>query len=128
MNYTCSKNDPWENVLTQHLSEPAPPTDVRQQLIGLIPLDTIVTDLWDWDIRFEEISFDDITEVAFCTDEEVVKNAEYLANDFLGWIDECDMDYGQEDWEPGELEEWVFEECLKFMQAWRQNIKKEFNR
>lgn len=123
-----SENDSWENVLAQYLSESAPPTDIRQRLIGLIPLDTIVTDLWGLDIHFEEISFDDITEVAFGTDEEIAKNAEYLAEDFLGWIDEYDMDYAQEDWEPGELEEWVFEECLKFMRAWRQNVKKEFDR
>lgn len=100
---------------------------IRERLIELMPLDTIVTDLWDWDIRFESESFDDIAEVAFGTDEGISEDAKCLADDFLRWIDEYDIDYNQQDWEPGEFENYIKEQCLAFMQAWRQNVKKEFN-
>jgi len=42
-----------------------------QRLIELIPLNTMVIDLWDWDIHFENESFIDITKADFENDEAV---------------------------------------------------------
>jgi hypothetical protein len=49
---------------------------------------------------------------------------EYLQEDFLGWNDEYDMGYAQDQWDSQEeLEEWVLEQCQKFIRGWRRNIE-----
>lgn len=98
--------------------------ELRERLIALMPRDTIVTDLWDWDIHFEELSFDDINEVAFSDNDELENHASVLADDFLRWIDEYGMDYNEQDWpSPEEFVAWVRQECLDFMTKWRVNVK-----
>ena len=100
---------------------------LQDSLRNLMPLDTSVTDLWDWDIQFQEESFD-LVEAAFSDEDQVLEYASCLADDFLVWIDEYGMDYNQHGWEPGEFEKWIEKECLQFMQKWRQNVKDKFNR
>jgi len=69
--------------------------DLRQ----LMPLDTIVTDMWDWDIHFEDITFaDTYFEVALGLEEVALAYADNLKEDMLLWIDEYDMDYGKTEW------------------------------
>lgn len=99
----------------------------KRRLVDLMPLDTTVTDLWDWDIHFEDKSFDDIESVAFCTNDEIKKYSECLAEDFEFWIDEYDLDYDQDKWEtPDAFSTWIKSECLKFITGWRANVRKEF--
>lgn len=53
--------------------------------------------------------------------------AEYLREDFLGWIDEYDMGYGPYGWDSQEeFEGWILEECEKFIRGWRKNIEREY--
>lgn len=102
--------------------------ELRERLIALMPRDSVVTDLWDWDIRFEELSFDDLAEAAFADEDALAAYARGLANDFLRWIDEYGMDYSQQDWFPREFAVQIKQECLDFMTCWRANVRKEFLR
>ena len=63
-----------------------------------MPLDTIITDLWDWGIHFENLTFEDrIFDIMLGPDSEVEDGARALTEDMLRWIDECRMDYAQEE-------------------------------
>lgn len=102
---------------------------LKKQLIDLMPLNTIVTDLWDWDIRFEDDSFADLEEAAFCADDEIKIYADSLAEDFERYIDEWGIDYNEKGWEtPEAFSVWVNGECVTFMMTWRANVRKEFGR
>src|SRR5574343_17433 len=86
-----------------------------RRLVECMPLYTVVTDLWDWDIRFEEESFDDIEDVAFCREKEIEHFAELLASDFERWVDEYEMDYNQNEFEnPDGFSAFVKEQCVQF--------------
>lgn len=101
--------------------------EVRERLVALMPPDTIVTDLWNWDIRFEDLSFDDVVEAAFSDGDELAHYAAALADDFLRWIDEYEMDYDEQSWPSHEeFVAWVGEQCLEFMTKWRSRVKAEF--
>jgi hypothetical protein len=88
---------------------------MRTSLLRLMPRDTMVTDLWCWDIRTEDESFSDLAEIAFLDGDELLQHAAFLADDFLRWIDDFAMDYNQNEWEPAEFEEYVKEQCTDFM-------------
>lgn len=97
-------------------------------LRALMPLDTIVTDMWDWDIHFEEKTFEETYfDVALGQEEYALTQAEYLKDDLMQWIDEMGMDYAQEEFSGDEFEKWVLEQCLQFVQKWRENIVKKFS-
>lgn len=100
-----------------------------RRFVECMPLNTIVTDLWDSDIRFEEESFGDIEEATFCDEELFESFAEQLAVDFERWCDEYDLDYNQNEFDrPEDFSAFVKEECLKFMKGWRSNVRAEFGR
>jgi hypothetical protein len=100
-----------------------------ERLVALMPCDTMVTDLWNWDIRFEDSSFDDIVEAAFADEGDLAWYADALAEDFQRWIDEYGMDYNQQSWgSDEEFSDWIGEQCLEFMRKWRANVRKEFGR
>ncbi len=102
--------------------------ELRERLVALMPPDTIVTDLWNRDIRFEEMSFDDIAEAAFSDGDELANYAAVLADDFLRWIDEYGMDYDEQSWPSHEeFVAWIGEQCLDFMTKWRSRVKAEFH-
>jgi len=112
-------SDPWpyEILNDEELEE------FKDNLIGLMPLDTIVTDLWDWDIRFEKLTFEDrIFGIALGPDSEVEEGASALTQDMLAWIDEYGMDYAQNEYENDEFEKWIYELILNFLNKWRENI------
>ncbi len=103
--------------------------ELRERLVALMPRDSMLMDLWNWDIHFEELSFDDLTEVAFEDGDELAHYAGVLADDFLRWINEYDMDYGEErSSSPKIFAACIKEECLDFMTKWRANVRKEFGR
>jgi len=102
---------------------------LKRRLVDLMPLNTILTDLWDWDIHFEDESFDDIENAAFCADDEIKGYADMLTEEFKRYIDEYDVDYNQGGWNtPDAFSAWINEECVKFMTGWRTNVREEFGR
>lgn len=110
-------------------SELSPETDdeaMKEKLIELMPLNHMVMDLWDWDIHFEEITFDDLVEVVTGSEDYAIEQAKLLAEDFLRWIDEYGMDYDQENWPEGKFEDWIKEECIAFIKDWRLKVGNEY--
>jgi hypothetical protein len=115
--------DPW---LFDELDEDGVEA-LKDELIKLMPLDTIVTDMWDWDLHFEDTTFEDsIFEVALGPEENVFKYVEYLQEDLLRWIDEYGMVYAQDQFSDKEFEQLIYDQCVEFIQKWRSNIVKKF--
>ena len=99
----------------------------KDALTQLMPLDTIVTDMWDYDIHFEGSTFaDTYFDVALGSDEFAFAQAEYLKEDILGWIQEFVMDYAQDQYDGDEFGEWVLGQCKDFILKWRRNIARRF--
>lgn len=98
---------------------------LKEALKEFMPLDTIVTDLWDCDIHFEDRTFEDTYfDVALGPEEYAIKQARFLKDDILAWIDECGMDYDQGQWDELEFQNWVLDHCIRFIKGWRLNIIK----
>jgi hypothetical protein len=115
--------DPW---LRDELDEDDVET-VRAALRELMPLDTIVTDMWDWDLHFEDTTFEDTYfDVAFGPEDFALAQAECLKEDLLLWMDEYGMDYAQEQRSEEEFEQWIHDQCKEFIRKWRSNIVKRF--
>jgi hypothetical protein len=112
--------DPWPHEeLDEDVLE-----ELKYALNKLMPLGTMVTDMWDWDIHFENRTFNDTYfDVAFGPEEYAIEQAMFLKEDMLAWIDEFNMDYAQ--YELGkEFEDWLYEQCVEFIKGWRSNIVK----
>ena len=101
----------------------------KDALRQLMPLDTIVTDMWDYDIHFEESTFGEGTyfDIALGSDESAHSQAEHLKEDMLGWIQEFGMDYAQDQWTEEEFEQWVLSQCQDFILKWRSNVVRKFS-
>lgn len=112
--------DPWPHEeLDEDVLE-----ELKYALNRLMPLDSIVIDMWDWDIHFEDRTFKDTYfDVALGPEEYAIEQAMFLKEDMLAWIDEFCIDYAEEEW--GEdFEDWVYEQCVEFIKGWRSNIIK----
>lgn len=102
---------------------------LKQRLFDLMPLNTKLTDLLDWDIDIVDELFDDIERAAFCAEDEIKNYADTLLEGFERYIDEYDIDYNQTGWDtPEAFSAWLKEDCLNFMTRWRANVRKEFGR
>ena len=100
----------------------------KDALRQLMPLDTIVTDMRDYDIRFEDSTFEDTyLDVALGPDEVAYAQAEDLKEDILGWIQEFGMGYAQDQWTEEEFGQWVLNQCKDFILKWRSSIVKRFS-
>jgi len=100
---------------------------LRSALRELVPLDTMVADMWDWDIHFENSTFvDTYFDVALGPEDVALAEAESLKEDILGWIDEYGMDYAQDQMTQEEFEAMVLMQCREFILGWRGNIVKRF--
>ncbi len=87
----------------------------------------MVTDMWDWDIHFENSTFvDTYFDVALGPEDVALAEAESLQEDILGWIDEYGMDYAQDQMTQEELEAMVLMQCREFILKWRDNIMGRF--
>jgi len=92
-----------------------------------MPLDTMVTDMWDWDIHFEHSTFiDTYFDIALGPEDAALAEVESLKEDVLGWIDEYGMDYAQDQMSKEEFEEFVVAQCREFILRWRSNIMRRF--
>lgn len=117
------------------IKDPWPYDEIDEKDVGrakdtlreLMSLDTMVTDMWDWDIHFEDTTFEDsYFDIALGREDYALSEAENLKEDILGWIDEYGMDYAQEQYSDGQFEEWILEQCREFIIKWRLNILKQF--
>jgi len=114
------------------ISTPYPPSELseeelealKEQLRNYMPLDSIITDLWDWDIRFENDLEDDwYFAAAFGTTSSLEAISEYLAEYFLEKADEYKRDYDQHE-DDDTFSSFVTAEAQKFIAGWRNNIIK----
>lgn len=112
------------------METPYPPTELsdedmdrlKDRLSGCMPRRSMMIDLWDWDIRFEDLLEDDwYFEAAFGTPDTVDECAEELTNFFLEQVDQWGIDYNQYE-DPDGFEEMVSDEARKFIRSWRENI------
>lgn len=119
----CLVTEPWPaDELSDEEMEKAKDT-LRQ----LMPLDTMVTNMWDWGIRFEDFTFEDcFFDVAIASEDFAMAQAEYLKEDIIRWIDEYDMDYAEEQFEAEGFEKWILDQCKAFILKWRNNIKDKY--
>jgi hypothetical protein len=87
-------------------------------------LDSIITDLWDWDIHFEGLlQADWYSEAAFGSPDSVDGCGKELADLFLEQVDEWDMDYNQHE-DADIFRNMIEEEARKFIRSWRENTFK----
>ena len=97
--------------------------DLKVELQSLMPMNSMIMDMWGWDLHFEDHAFDDcFFEVAFGSEKLALEKAPYLKDDVLKWIDEYKMDYAQEMYNKNDFEKWIYDECVKFIKEWRANI------
>lgn len=116
------------------LETPYPPSqlseheleELKMRLNECMPLDSMIVDLWGWDIHFEDMLSDDwYFESVFGTPSSVDSCALELADFFLEKVDEFGMDYNQHE-DPLSFETLVKENAIKFITDWRKNIFKHF--
>jgi len=111
---------------------PYPPTElsekeletIKDKFNALIPLDSFIVDLWDWDLHFEnELSNDWYFEAVFGRKSNIHVAAEELANYFMEKSKEHSIDYNQSQYSPEEYYAHVLNESLQFIINWRKNIQ-----
>jgi len=95
---------------------------LTDRLDACMPRDSMMMDLWDWDIHFERVLEDDwYFEAALGPECLIPSCADDLADLFLEKVDEYGMDYNQSQGDE-DFESRVREEAEKFVSEWRQNI------
>jgi hypothetical protein len=116
------------------IETPYPPAELaddeldalKNMLRDQMPVRSMMMDLWDWDIHFEEdLESDWFFEAAFGPVSSEENCAEDLADYFLEKADECSMDYNQHD-DYEEFEKLVCAEAIKFIRDWRTNLMNSF--
>jgi hypothetical protein len=113
------------------IETPYPPSVLSEEKIeqlmdcfrACMPRDSMMLDLWDWDIHFEDdLGIDWLYEAVFGDQASLDTSAEQLAEFFLEKVDEYDMDYNQtQSDEDFDFAAWVREEALTFIKHWREN-------
>lgn len=115
---------------TDCLDTPYPPsglsaellTKLKARLNECIPLESMITDLWDWNIRFEDDLSDDwYFEAVFGSASSLEPCAQQLAEFFVAKCDEGDIDYNQSRNYP-EFERLLGEQASHFILDWRKNV------
>lgn len=107
---------PWDGISDEEME------GLKDRLNKCMPLDSMIMDLWDWSIHFEEDLSDDwYFSAALGSPEELEFCASELADFFIEKSDEYAMDYDQYD-DPDFFEEMVKDEAKRFVSGWRHNI------
>jgi len=113
------------------ITVPYPPAELteeelealRSQLDESIPRNTMMIDLWDWDLHFEkELSDDWYYDAVFGHQSSVNALAEQLAEYFLEKVEEYGIDYDQYG-DPQAFRALVMNEATQFIVNWRKNIQ-----
>lgn len=96
--------------------------DLKRRLGKFMPLDSIIIDLWDWDIHFESELYDDwFLSAAFGPPGALDSCSTDLADFFLEKVDEYGLDYDRHRGREG-FADLIREESMKFVENWRRNI------
>jgi hypothetical protein len=112
------------------LEPPHPPDDLNEhELEALIerleshmPVDSMIHDLRDWDVRLYDLLADDWFFGAALGPESLVKSyADDLAIVFREQVEKLDLDYDQHRGDE-EFADLVTDEALKFTTGWRRRI------
>lgn len=100
--------------------------DLQMDLNNCMPLNNMMMDLWDWDIRFEyELGDEWYFNAAFGYSTSKEDCAEELANIFFDSVDRYGLDYDQSN----DFELFfnsVKSEANSFISDWRKNIEYNF--
>jgi hypothetical protein len=95
---------------------------LRYRLTGCMPVDSMIMDLWDWDIHFEnDLDHDWYFDAVFGSPSSIAENAHDLASFFHEKVAEFGTDYDQSKDYP-DFEELVAEEAERFIISWRKNV------
>lgn len=109
------------SVLTEEECE-----DLDDRLRGTMPRDSIILDLWNLDVHFEDdLDADWLYGCAFGPESSVDWCADALAEFFLDTCRRYDLDYDQHR-DPEGFEEWLYDEVRKYVVDWRKAIAAEF--
>lgn len=93
-----------------------------EQLNRCMPLESMMTDLWDYDVHFEDdLDTDWYFEAAFGDPDSLQGCSQRLAEFFMGKVSELSIDYNQSA-DDAEFEALVREEARNFIVEWRQRI------
>lgn len=115
----------------ESLEVPYPPSSLSDEALAeftysineCMPLSTMITDLWDWDIHFEDdryLSDDWYFDAIFGAPSSLKRCAEQLADVFIEQCAAFDIDYDHD------LDDPVFvslvqEHAERFIEGWRKN-------
>ena len=95
---------------------------LKERLRECMPLDTIITDLWDWDLNFEEDLIDDWYFAAIFGESDCIDGcADVLAEYFLKKCDEYGLDFNR-DADPEWFDSHVLEQATEFLVSWRRTV------
>ena len=96
--------------------------ELKNHLNGCMPLGSMILDLWDENVRFEEnLTADWYMEAAFGTAESLTDCADKLEKFFIDQIERLSLDYNQH----GEEElfhDLIKDEARQYVKNWRKNI------
>lgn len=116
------------------LATPYPPAELpedrlqalKESLEECIPVGNLMTDLWNWDVHFEQqLDEDWYFDTVFGSESAVQVCASTLADFFLEKCDELSLDYDQDTDYPA-FESMINEQALGFVRQWRANIVARF--
>lgn len=97
----------------EHLNE------LKGQLRECMPLDSMITDLWDWDLHFEkDLDYDWYFDTIFGDESRIDQSAESLSEYFLEKCDKYGIYYHQDD-DDLEFEAMVLRQAKLFIIDWR---------
>jgi hypothetical protein len=111
------------------LSTPFPPSklsekalnELKCQLKRHMPLDSMIIDLWDWDIHFEDDLGDDwYFEAVFGAQASIEQCAKQLADFFFEKCNEYSIDYNQSPNDP-DFEKLIQNQAENFILDWRNS-------
>lgn len=101
--------------------------ELKYQLNRCMPLDSMIIDLWDWDIHFESDLEDDwYFDAVFGATSGVEHCATTLAEFFSEKCNEYGMDYDQSPDEDPQFEAMVLEESRSFIVGWRKAVVQRY--
>lgn len=101
----------------------------RRRLIEAMPPDSVVLDLVQQEMGFEDEAFLDFEDAAFCDADEIAGHATALAESVEAWFDKYEVDWYEANYQSAEgRTNWIKGQCIDFMTRWRSNVRAEFGR